>query len=304
MAMKTYWLSLPERLLRSVLGLGAGVTRELGDVALPDAVRHSQLYQNVVDATLRFFIERVGGADPLPVQQPLPDNFLVRRTAGNAVEVLGIVAFRASPVWVLAALADVCGLGRQLIPEIADALKAEGLLDANAQFANVDEVLCGLERTSARMAATVNTPPLDVAGLRQEWEAVREEARGLSAAALPSRDAIVQMWERVRIEAARHDRRVFEMSSMMALSAVHSIPDSARWFSTSARVGAVRTGQVIGAALFDHYSRTLAEMRDVGYIQFAGRQLSPYVRAAAEQFSPNRRTITERVAEKIRSMMT
>ena len=37
MTLKTYLLSLPERLLRSGLGLGAGVAREVGEVALPDA---------------------------------------------------------------------------------------------------------------------------------------------------------------------------------------------------------------------------------------------------------------------------
>src|SRR5688572_9832716 len=100
--------------------------REVGEVALPPAIRRSQLYQNLVDATLRFLIEQVGGVEGVYRSgDALPDNFLARRTAGNAVEVLGVVAFRASPVWVLAALADLCGAGRQLIPEIADALKAE-----------------------------------------------------------------------------------------------------------------------------------------------------------------------------------
>src|SRR6185436_10715598 len=103
------------------------------------------------------------------IDERLPDDFLARRAAGNVVEILGIVAFRASPVWVLAALADVCGMGRQLIPEIADALKAQGLLEKDTQFTNVDQMLDGLERTSARLASTINTPPLDVAALREEW---------------------------------------------------------------------------------------------------------------------------------------
>ena len=135
----------------------------------------------------------------------LPDNFLARRTAGNAVEVLGIVAFRASPVWILAALADLCGMGRHLIPEIADALKAQGLLEKDTQFATVDQMLDGLERTSSRLAATINTPPLDVAGLRKEWEALREEARGLPPASLPSRDTIGNMWAQLKAESARQD---------------------------------------------------------------------------------------------------
>ncbi len=177
MSVKSYLLSVPERLVRSALGLGAGMAREVGEVALPDGIRRSRLYQNVVDATLRFLIEHVGGVEGVySAEGALPDNFLARRTAGNAVEVLGIVAFRASPVWVLAALADISGMGRHLIPEIADALKAQGLLEKDAQFATVDQMLDGLERTSSRLAATINTPPLDVAGLRKEWQALREDA--------------------------------------------------------------------------------------------------------------------------------
>ena len=191
MTVKSYLLSVPERLARSVLGLGAGVAREVGEVALPEGIRRSQLYQNLVDATLRFLIEQVGGVEGVyNDEKTLPDNFLARRTAGNAVEVLGIVAFRASPVWVLAALADLCGMGRHLIPEMADALKSQGLLEKDAQFDTVDQMLDGLERTSSRLAATINTPPLDVAGLRNEWAAIREEVRGLppGQSSLPGHD--------------------------------------------------------------------------------------------------------------------
>ena len=301
MTVKGYLLSVPERILRATLGLGAGVVREVGDVGLPDAVRRSQLYRNVVDATLRFLIEQVGGVQGVDRGgEALPDNFLARRTAGNAVEVLGIVAFRASPVWVLAALADVCGIGRYLIPEIADALKAQGLLDKDAQFASVDQRLHGLERTSSRLAGTINAPPLDVPGLRQEWETIRAEAAGLRAASLPSRDAVANLWGQLKTEAARQDRSVFETSSMMALSAARAVPDRAHWLYASARVGATRTGRVFTAALLDHYAQTLREMREVGYVTYAGRQLRPYARAAAGQFSPSRRTLTQRLLEKMR----
>ena len=130
MPSRAYLLSLPERVIRSALGLSAGLLREVSEVVLPAAVRRTQLYQSLVDTTLRFVIERVAGAkDVYAAEQALPDDFLMRRGAGNAIELLGIVAFRVSPVWVLAALADLSGLGRRLIPEIADALKAEGLLE-------------------------------------------------------------------------------------------------------------------------------------------------------------------------------
>ena len=62
---KGYLLSVPERLVRAVLGLGAGAAREVGEVALPDGVRQSELYRNLVDTTLRFLIENVGGVEGL-----------------------------------------------------------------------------------------------------------------------------------------------------------------------------------------------------------------------------------------------
>ena len=299
MTVKKYLLSFPERLLRAGLGLGAGVAREVGDIALPEGVRRTQLYQNMVETTLRFLTEQVGGVEPAAGAKDLPENFLARRTAGNAVEVLGIVAFRASPVWVLAALADVCGMGRHLIPEIADALKAQDLLDKDAEFASVDELLDGLEKTSSRIAATVNSPPLDVASLRQEWQGIREEARALQPSSLPSRETITSVWQQLKEEAARQDRSVFETSSMMAVSAVRGLPESVRWLSASVRVGATRTGHVFAVALLDHYRQTLVDIRETGYLTYARQQLGPYVYAAARQFSPRHRTLTERLLEKL-----
>jgi hypothetical protein len=298
--MKAYLLSLPERLVRSVLGLGAGVAREVGEVAVPAGVRRGQLYQNLVEATLRFLIEQVGGAEGVyKVGDKLPDDFLVRRTAGNAVEALGIVAFRASPVWVLAALADVCGMGRHLIPEIADALKAQGLLEKETRFTSVEQMLDGLERTSSRLASTINTPPLDVPALREEWRAIREDARGLRPGSLPSRETISDVWAQLKNAAARQDRSVFETSSMLAVSAARGLPGGVRWVSASARAGAARTGQVFAAALLEHYTQTLDEIQQVGFTKFASRQCRPYLRAAAGQFSPQRRTLTQRLLERL-----
>ena len=288
-----------------MLGLGAGAAREVGEVVLPDAVRNTQLYRNLVDATLRFAIEQVGGVEGVYGKgDSLPDNFLARRTAGNVVEVLGIVAFRASPVWVLAALADVCGAGRQLIPEMADALKEEGLLEKDAQFTSVDQILDGLERTSSRLATAINTPPLDVAGLRAEWDAIRNEARAIQPGSLPTSETIGAMWTQLKTESARQNRSIFETSSMMALSALRSLPGNARWFYASARAGAARTGEIVAGGLLDHYKETLAEIRETGYAAFATRQFRPYVRAAVDQFSPKRDTLTERWLQKFRHVQS
>lgn len=280
MTIGRYLATVPERLVRSALGLTAGAARELGEAALPRGVRRTQLYQNMVDTTLRYLIEQVGGVEGVYAKdEALPEDFLARRTAGNVIEVLGIVAFRASPVWVLAAIADACGFGRLLIPEIADALKQQGLLDREAQFTTIDDVLDGLERTSGRLATTVNTPPLDVATLRADLRGLRAEARGLRPSALPSRENITGVWRQLQAVSAQQDRSVFETSSMMAITA------------------ASRTSRVVSGALVAHYRETLAGMQQEGYAAYASRHVRPYVRAAVTQFSPKRPMVTHKIME-------
>jgi hypothetical protein len=82
MLSRDYLLSVPERVIRSALGLSAGLLREVGEVVLPRGVRRMQLYKSLVDTTLRFVIEQVGGAQGVyPADQLQPDDFLMRRGA-------------------------------------------------------------------------------------------------------------------------------------------------------------------------------------------------------------------------------
>jgi hypothetical protein len=301
MPSRAYLLSLPERVIRSALGFSAGLLREIGEVVVPRTVRRGQLYKSLVDTTLRYVIEQVGSAKGVyPSEDPQTPDFLARRGMGHAIELLGIAAFRISPVWVFAALADLSGLGRRLIPEIAEALKEEGLLEKEAQFDTVDQLLDGLEKTSSRLAHTINAPPLDVARLRKEWTEIRSQARELKPVDLPSVKDISGQWEAVKHEAARQGRSTFATSSLMAISAVRALPDRARWLSSSTRVGATRTGKLFYATILEDYSHTLGDLREVGYVTYARRQLSPYLRACVDQFSRHQRSMTERIIEKIR----
>ena len=141
----SYVISLPERVVRSAAALAGGLIREIGDVSR--SVRGAP-HQDVPDdgghrAALH---DRAGGRGEGRVS--------VRRRAGErfsgcavrpgmASSWLGLLAFRASPVWIMAALADVSGAGRHIVQEIADALKQEGLLAGDAKFENVDQLLEG-----------------------------------------------------------------------------------------------------------------------------------------------------------------
>ena len=288
-----YLLSLPERVLRSASGLTAGLVREISDVALPAGIRRTRLYQNMVETTLRFLVKQVGQVEGVySADGRLAGDFALRRAAGNGIELAGILAFRASPVWVMAALADLSGAGRHLIVEISEALAEEGLLDRGERFETVDQLLDGLERSSGRIATTINTPPLDVRELRSEWRSIR---RDLAELPLPAITRLNRAWEELRSEAAAQQRSVFALSSLIALSAIRNLPDHILWLGRSAQVAARRTGSVAGESLLDHYARTLAEIRATGYLNFWIKEYTPYLQAAARQFSPDKETLTQRL---------
>jgi hypothetical protein len=210
------------------------------------------------------------------------------------VELVGIASFHASPVWVLAALADLAGAGRELIAEVAEALQKEGLLERGREFQTVDQLLDGLERTTGRLTETVNTPPLDIAALRTEWAELRREASSLSGAAMPV-DRLYSQWRELQQEAAAQGRSVLQLSSVMALTALRELPDNVRWLSRAAHISGRRAGEVLALGLLDHYRKSLAEIRDVGYVQYWLREFRPYLNGALRQFSTKRVSTTERL---------
>lgn len=291
-----YLWSLPERLLRSISAVAGGAVQEIGDVLLPARVRRSRLYESLVGSTARFLVEQLGQVElEQPGSTPLADDFLVRRAVGNAVEIAGLAAFRASPVWVFAALSDAAGAGRELIADIACELQHEGLLEQGRSFSSVDQLLDGLERTSGRLAEAVNTPPLNVDSLRDEWTKLRAEAARIPRAALPSPKRLWNQWTELKAEAAVQKRSVMELSSAMALAAIRQLPEDARWLSNAVRIGSRRTGEILARGLLDHYRTTLAEIRQTGYVRYWLREFSPYLKGAIQQFSPSRPSTTQRL---------
>jgi hypothetical protein len=294
-----YLLSLPERVLRSAAGLSAGLIREIGNVMLPTAVRKTHLYKTMVESTLRFLIEQVGEVEgAYPSEGKLAEHFLLKRALGDGIDVVGLIAFHASPVWVLAALADVSGAGRRLMDEITTSLKNEGLLDRNSNFETVDKILDGLERSTGQLASSIRTPPLDVAGLRKEWADFKEAAQTLPRNKLPSPGLVSEQWNALKGEAERQHRSVFELSSLMALSTVRAVPDNLTWLSRCARSAAMSAGQFFADGLFAHYTGILKEIHEAGYVAYWTREFRPYLLAAAKQFSTSHESLTKRMLER------
>jgi hypothetical protein len=69
--------------------------------------------------------------------------------------------------------------------------------------------------------------------------------------------------------------------------------------SKSAAVVLRHGGAAVANALLDHYRQSLNELRDLGFLQYGIRQLTPYTQAAIGAFHPARETLTGKLLDRL-----
>jgi hypothetical protein len=55
---------------------------------------------------------------------------------------------------------------------------------------------------------------------------------------------------------------------------------------------------VLGDAILDHYTESMAKIAKEGFAAYFAREFRPYLRGAAEQFAPERESTTEKLLRK------
>ena len=273
--------SLPERVVRSTAAVLGGTVHETAQLLLPRLARRSRLYEASAKNLLRILIEGLGAVEPVTPTTPDPNapppkELALRKGAGNVVELGSIAAFGFSPLWILAAVADLTHGSRVYLHALTDDLKASGVIRDDVDVSSVDDLLGILEGTSGRTARLIDIPPVELAGLRTTLRELREEATDL-----PSQEQVRRLYDGLRWTAAAEDRSLLEVSQGVGMA-----------FVTSARTLSDRHVNV-------PYREDWKPLRDEGFAAYARRVSRPYGEAAASHFDPERQSYTERVLNRI-----
>ena len=274
--------SLPERLVRAGAAVLGGTVHESAELLLPRLARRSRLYEASAKNLLRIMIEGVGRVERALPKAPDPaqlatKELAIRKGAGNVVELGSIAAFGFSPLWLLAAVADLTHGSRVYLRALTHELEASGVIRENLDVSSVDELLAILEGTSGRTARLIDIPPVELAELRTS---IRE--LGQDATDLPSKDQLARLYDGLRRIAAAEDRSLLEVSQGIGMA-----------FVTSARKLSDEHVKV-------PYREDWQPVRDEGFAAYALRVSRPYGDAAAGHFHPERDTYTERALSRIR----
>jgi hypothetical protein len=270
---RSYLASLPERTDRAGAALMGGFVYEASEVVLPVAVRRSRLYQAIVGRLLRIMIELVGGVEGVyPAQEMPARELLIRKTAGNVVELSSFLAVGWSPVWLLAGASDLVGGSKVYLRALVTELRDAGVLAADADVASFEELLTALEGSSGVLADTVDVPPLNIQSVRTSWQELQRQA-----ADLPDAAALEKIFAELQLAARQEDRSILEISSIVAL-------------------GAVRTGVRLGNVyIFDYYRHALRTIVEEGLLSFLRRTSTPYLTRAGAHFDLRSSTYSERL---------
>jgi hypothetical protein len=275
---RSFLVSLPERMVRSLVAVVGGAVHETAEVVLPRFVRRSRLYEATAKNLLRIAIELVGDVErDQPPGQPDAGELLKRKTAGNVVELGSIVAFGFSPLWLLAGASDISRGSRVYLESLVSELKRAGVLAEQAELGTVDDLLSALEGASGTTARLVDLPPLELAELRASLAELRT-----SAAELPSPQELAALYAGLQRTAARERRPLLEVSSGMGLAFVLSARNLSR------------------EHLLTPYREDWKPLRDEGFAAYWRRVSEPYRDAVAGHFDPERASWTERALARLR----
>lgn len=278
-----YLTSLPERLLRAVAAVTGGVVYEATEILLPDWLRRSHVYAALIGRLLRFIVESMGGVKHVFPPDPLSSTeFITRKTTGNIVELAGSFALGGwSPLWLLAAAADITGGTKVYLQAFVAELQQSGVLPRQVTIQSVEELLDTLEHLSGQAADAIDMPPLKPADLRASWKELKMHAHEL-----PDARSLTRLYTQLREVAAREGRSMQGISGRIAEGAL---------------TAGVKLGNVY---LFDYYRDALRSIINEGLPSFMRRVVRPYGKAVVLHFNPRTRTATERLLRYFSSRLT
>lgn len=287
-----YTLSLPERAIRSSVGVVGGLVRESTGLLVPQAMRDCQTYRVFVQQMLDFLVQDVGGVEGAPSDPKAPprvDQFVARKTVGNFVELTGLATLHLSPMLVLAIVSDVAYGSKTYLKELAEELRRAGVIDKQSTISSASELLDAIGSTALVASSAFDTPPLSLDGLRETVQQAAEAARRIDVTDVLPQAELTRLWEEMQQLASTEQVSLLEISGAVTLHALGRAASIGRGAISTVRVA----GNLLDRHLIDYYREALGDIHSSGYYATLRKVSGPYIDSVWKNFSSEKPTITE-----------
>ena len=286
-----FGLSLPERLVRSAVGLTAGTVKELAGFVVPQAFQTSKSYEIAIHNSLSFLTETVGGAQRKRAAGANDEagEYVARKAVGNFIDLTGLATLHLSPMWVLAVVSDVCYGTKTYVQEVAEQLKAQGVIDDTSTIHHIDDLLGAIQKASGTTASAFDTPPLSIAQLKQTIDETREALSKADVLKLIPQSELAAYWSEMQTVANAEGVSLLDVSAAVTMNTLNRVKTVSRGALTSVQVA----GGLLNRNVFGHYRDSLTRVREHGLFATVAESYQPYVDAVWRNFSTEKRSWTE-----------
>ena len=287
-----YGLSLPERAVRSSIGMAAGAARETAQFLIPRAFQDSKTYGIVIRNSLNFLVSDVGGVAPDPSgEEPAIEGYLARKAVGNFVDLAGWATLSCSPIWLMAVVSDVAYGARTYTRELATELKQKGLIDEKSTINSVDDLLGAIQGATGEAAGMFDTPPLSVSDLKATLEATRTALDGADITSVIPESELETLWDEMKQVAGEEDVGLLGVSGAVTMLTLQKVSTVGHGALTGVQV----VGGLLNRQVISHYTESMATIQKQGFYQSLRDTSEPYIDAVWSNFSIDRETWTESV---------
>lgn len=286
-----YSLSSPERALRSGVGVAGGMVREGANLLVPQAFRNSKSYEIVVQQGLDFLTRDVGGVRHSNAEEAAPavEDYVAKKAVGGFVEMASLATLHLSPALLLAVVSDVAYGSQTYLKELALELKREGVIDQASTIDHASDLLEAIRDSSAVGANVFDTPPLSIEGIREAIDQTSTSVRKIDPTKVLPAAEIDRLWREMHEVARGEDVSLLEVSGAMTLHALNRAGRVGQGALSSISIA----GTLFDRHVVDHYRSALTDIHTRGYYATLADVSQPYIAAVWENFSTDRRTITE-----------
>ena len=307
-----YGLSLPERLVRSAVGVTAGTAKEIAEFVVPQAFQDSKSYEIAIRNSLGFLVSGVGTvADSPTAPEPtapqttveVPANataseqgtgrMIARRAAGSFIDIAGLSMLHLSPLWVLAIVSDVAYGSQVYLQELASELKQQGLIDETSSIHNVQDLLGSIKQASGTAASSFDQPPLSLGELQKSLEQTREALAGIDPTHVIPQAEIRRYWSEMRAVADQDQVSLLGLSGAIAMQSLQAVKGVTQGTAT----GLLVAGEIFNQRVFGHYVEALSRIREVGLWTSVKSTYGPYIETVWGNFVSSRKTWTEQILD-------
>ena len=287
-----YGISLPERLVRSAVGVTAGTAKEIAEFVVPQAFQDSKSYEVMVRNSLGFLLTSVAtvseGGKPqddsntapgaaassaVDAASANPSRFIARKAAGNFIDIAGLATLHVSPLWVLAIVSDAAYGTKTYLNELAQELQAQGLIDDSSVIHKVEDLFSAVKQASGSAASAFDQPPLSLDELRTSIEQTRKAVNEIDPRDLIPESEINRYWSEMKSIATQEQISLLGVSAAIAMETVEGVKN----LSHGTLTGLFVAGKIINRNIFGHYWDSLAHINEQGLWNSVRNTYTPYV---------------------------